>query len=55
MTKSLYSKIESWKTWRDQVEITMAKKGIRIIAIATGLCADSLFYHFTAESSQKSR
>ena len=53
MTKSLYSKIESWKTWRDQVEITMAKKGIRIIAIATGLCADSLFYHFTAEAPRK--
>lgn len=32
----------------------MAKKGIRIIAIATGLCADSLFYHFTAEAPRKS-
>lgn len=31
----------------------MAKKRTRIIAIATGLCADSLFHHFTAEAPEK--
>lgn len=43
MTRSLSSKKESWKTWRDGVEVTMAKKRARIIAIATGLYADSYF------------
>lgn len=53
MTKSRPSKKECWKTWKDQVEIMMAKKRTRSIAIAVGLCAYSLFYPF--REKQKSR
>lgn len=53
MIMSLPSKKEGWETWKDQVEIVMAKKRTRIIAITVELFAYLFLYQLTAKGPEE--